>query len=89
MLDKAKKTAGKLYGTAKDRAEGAYEAGRGSVEGVYDGIRGKVAGDQSEVLTAWCSWCGTYVDHVLSVKRVFGRSTYVCQSCDLNTLPCL
>lgn len=88
MLDKAKKTAGKLYGTAKDRAEGAYEAGRGSVEGVYDGIRGKVAGDQSEVLTAWCSWCGTYGDHVLSVKRVFGRSTYVCQSCDLNTLPC-
>lgn len=95
MLDKAKKgltaaqrAAGQVYDEAKDRAEGAYEIGRNSVEGVYDGVRDKVAEEPAKTLISWCSWCGTYGDHVLSVKRTVGRSTYVCQNCELSTLPC-
>lgn len=95
MLDKAKKgltaaqrAAGQVYDEAKDRAEGAYEIGRNSVEGVYDGVRDKVIKEPAKTLTSWCSWCGTYGDHVLSVKRTVGRSTYVCQNCGLSTLPC-
>ncbi len=95
MLDKAKKgltaaqrAAGQVYDEAKDRAEGAYEIGRNSVEGVYDGVRDKVIKEPAKTLTSWCSWCGTYGDHVLSVKRTVGRSTYVCQNCELNTIQC-
>jgi len=43
---------------------------------------------QTRSVTAWCSWCGEHCDHILSIKRRWGRSTYECQSCGLNTIPC-
>jgi len=42
----------------------------------------------SEKLSAWCSWCGEYGDHTKIVPRLFGRSTYKCESCQQPTIQC-
>lgn len=84
MLDKTKKG----LGAAQKTAGKLYDKARGLAEGAYDSVHDKVTAEPAKTLTSWCSWCGTYGDHVLSVKRLVGRSTYVCQNCNLNTLPC-
>lgn len=84
MFDKTKKG----LGAAQKTAGKLYDKARGLAEGAYDSVHDKVTAEPAKTLTSWCSWCGTYGDHVLSVKRLVGRSTYVCQNCNLNTLPC-
>ncbi|WP_153045451.1 DUF726 domain-containing protein [Marinobacter salexigens] len=78
--------------SAKIKAEKALSEGREQLSKTYVDVSGqlkeRLEKEDPENLEAWCSWCGEYSSHTLTVARKVARSTYQCSGCFLPTVGC-
>ncbi|EMP56974.1 hypothetical protein MSNKSG1_02906 [Marinobacter santoriniensis NKSG1] len=78
-LNQAKTKASETFEKSREHASKAYEA-------ASEQVKSRLA--EPESVQAWCSWCGNHTEHVRTVERTVGRSSYQCCGCNFPTAFC-